>query len=231
MKSQPHRIIPFIVLLLTMVLMTADSQAILTPAQYFAKVSEKFSQIQDYQAQIRIAMEEHELEWSGSLIYKKPDKLRIDYEEPAEQVLVYDGEILIFYRPEYSTVFEQQISGQSSGTTALLPSGQELSLLRQNYSVAYLIGPEPAPLDEESEEMVVWLKFRANTTAEGFRELEIAIGEDGFYRRVLAKALNQTWEIDFTKVILNPGIPDQRFFYKYPANANVYPDFLFEDSG
>jgi outer membrane lipoprotein carrier protein len=228
MKSQPHRIIPSIVLLLTMVLMTADSQAILTPAQYFAKVSEKFSQIQDYQAQIRITMEEHELEWSGSLIYKKPDKLRIDYEEPAEQVLVYDGETLIFYRPEYSTVFEQRISG---GTTALLPSGQELSLLRQNYSVAYLIGPEQAPLDEESEEMVVWLKFRANTTAEGFREMEIAIGEDGFYRRVLAKALNQTWEIDFTNVILNPGIPDQRFFYKYPANANVYPDFLFEDSG
>ena len=104
------------------------------------------------------------------------------------------------------------------------------SSFARNYSVAYLIGPDPVPLDEGSKEMVVKLKFRANSTAESFRELEIAFSKDGFYRRVKGRTLNQSWTIDFTNVVINPGIPDPRFDYRYPANANVYQDFLFGSS-
>jgi len=206
----------------------AQPQNLLTPVDFFSRVSKAFGRIQDYQAEIRIFMEEDEIEWRGSLLYKKPDMLRIDYTEPAEQVLVFNGEKLIFYRPEYSTVFEQAVQQRTDGSAGLLQTDEELSLLRDNYSVAYLVGPDPVPLEEDSEEMVIKLKFRANSTAENFRELEISFDENDFYRRVIGRTLNRTWQVDFTGVVINPGIPDPRFDYKYPANANVYDDFLFE---
>ena len=227
MNLSKIRIISLVFCLLCSAVITAQEQPILTPVQYFELVSEKFSKIRDYQADISITKDESEIEWKGNLIYKSPNKLRIDYKEPNEQVFVLNGETLMFYRPEYSTVFEQTIKNRSESSVLLMAGGQELSLLKENFNVGYLIGPDPVPLDDDSDEMVIKLKFSANTTAEGFKELEIAFSLDGFYRRVTGKTYNQTWTIEFTKVVINPGIPDPRFDYEPPANANVYTDFLF----
>ncbi len=227
MSLNKIRTISLVFCLLCSAVITAQEQPILTPVQYFELVSEKFGKIQDYQADITIKMDDSEIEWKGNLIYKSPNKLRIDYKEPNEQVLVFNGERLMFYRPEYSTVFEQTIKNRSDSSAVLMAGSRELSLLKENFNIGYLIGPDPVPLDEDSDEMVVKLKFSANTTTEGFKELEIAFSLDGFYRRVTGRTHNQTWTIEFTKVVINPGIPDPRFEYEPPANANVYTDFLY----
>ena len=204
------------------------SQELLTPSKFFEGVSGEFGDIRDYQANITIDQNDGEIIMSGTLIYKSPNKLRIDFTEPREQVLAMDGQILRIYIPMYSYVLEQPIKRSTNPSILFTGSEQELSYLKDNYNVAYLVGPDPVPLDEDSDEMVVKLKFQSHTTAEGFKQLEIAFSEQGMIRRVKGKTLNGNLVMDFTKIATNLNIPDARFDYKAPPNANVFNDFLFE---
>jgi outer membrane lipoprotein-sorting protein len=169
------------VLISALVLCTAvlGAQEFLTPARYFDEVSKKFGRIKDYQAVITIDQNDGELIMKGNLIYKSPNKLRIDFAEPREQVLSMDGELLTIYIPKYSYILEQKLKRRSQATIALMASTQELSYLKENYSIAYVVGPDPIPLDETSSERVIKLKFQSHSTVEGFRQLEISFTREG----------------------------------------------------
>lgn len=224
---QPKKIfiLPLILLFCVALL---PAQEFVTPADYFDRVSAAFGAIDDYRAVVTIDQNEGEPVMKGNLLYRNPNKLRIDFQEPREQVLAMDGEKLTIYIPRYSYILEQQLKRRSDATVALMASSQELSYLKENYRVAYVVGPDPVPLDEGSDEMVVKLKFRSRSSAEGFRQLEIAFREDGMIRRVVGEMSGKTLTMDFQDVQINTGIPEQRFEYEAPVHANVYKDFLFE---
>lgn len=222
-----------ILLLLFCVFGQAAAQEILTPSRYFEQISIRFGDIEDYRAEISIDQNEGEIVMEGTLYYKKPDKLRIDFTEPRDQVLAMDGEKLQIYIPEYSYILEQTLKRKGEAGIAAMASEQQLTYLSENYSVAYLIGPEPVPLEEESEggesdEMVIKLKFESHSTAEGFRQLEIAFSEDGLIRRVMGKTLKGSLVMDFEDIAVNINIPEAIFEYNAPPNANAFPNFLYE---
>ena len=79
-----------------------------------------------------------------------------------------------------------------------------------------------------SQEMVTKLKFQSLSSVEGFRELEIAVDEDDMIRRVIGRSGGKTLVMDYQNVETNLGLPDARFEYEAPANANVFRNFLFE---
>jgi outer membrane lipoprotein-sorting protein len=221
-------------LLLVLVFVTAycagigGAQEFLTPARYLDQVSGQFGRIKDYQAVISIDQNDGELIMKGNLIYKSPNKLRIDFAEPREQVLAMDGDLLTIYIPKYSYILEQKLKRRSQATIALMASTQELSYLKENYSVAYLVGPDPIPLDDSSSERVITIKFQSRSSVEGFRQLEISFTREGMIRRVKGWTINKTLVLDLLNVRINQNIPDARFDYESPVHANVYKDFLFE---
>jgi outer membrane lipoprotein-sorting protein len=221
-------------LLLVLVFVTAycagigGAQEFLTPARYLDQVSGQFGRIKDYQAVITIDQNDGELIMKGNLIYKSPNKLRIDFAEPREQVLAMDGDLLTIYIPKYSYILEQKLKRRSQATIALMASTQELSYLKENYSVAYLVGPDPIPLDDSSSERVITIKFQSRSSVEGFRQLEISFTREGMIRRVKGWTINKTLVLDLLNVRINQNIPDARFDYESPVHANVYKDFLFE---
>jgi outer membrane lipoprotein-sorting protein len=204
------------------------AQEFLTPARYFDQVSSQFGRIKDYQAVVTIDQNDGELTMKGNLIYKSPNKLRIDFAEPREQVLAMDGELLSIYIPKYSYILEQKLKRRRQATIALMASTQELSYLKENYSVAYLVGPDPIPLDDSSSERVITLKFQSHSSVEGFRQLEISFTQEGMIRRVKGSTINKTLVLDLQNVRINQNIPDARFDYEAPVHANVHKDFLFE---
>ncbi|HUV07182.1 MAG TPA: outer membrane lipoprotein carrier protein LolA, partial [Spirochaetia bacterium] len=75
---------------------------------------------------------------------------------------------------------------------------------------------------------VIKLKFQSLSSVTGFNELEISFTQEGMIRRVQGSTFNKTIVMSFTQIKLNQGIPDARFRYESPVNANVYKDFLFE---
>ena len=202
----------------------------MTAENYFDDISARYGKIQDFTASIVITR--GEMVMRGKLYYRNPNLLRIDFTEPEDyedQVLVTDGTLLTIYIPRYEVIMEQKLKRRSQAAVAGIASQEGLNILKKNYGVAYLTGPDLEPLDEGSKELVVKLKLSSRSTAEGFRQLVMAVGNNGLIRRITGITIGYEELIfDFIEISVNQNIPEARFKYDSPPYANVFKNFLFE---
>jgi len=122
-------------------------QEITTADEYFEKVSQIYGDITDYEATIIIMQGETIMQ--GVIYYKNPNLIKINFTEPAEQYLLVNSETLTIYIPEHSVILKQELPRRSEASLAAIANSQGLIYLRDNYKVAYVVGPEPVPLNEE----------------------------------------------------------------------------------
>lgn len=206
-----------------------QGQEILTAVNYLDSVAERYGGISDYIADITVTTSEEAM--SGTLYYRRPNLIRIDFAEPPDQVLVSNGTVLTVYVPRFDVVLQQALRPRSTDGSGLA-SDEGLELMRENYSVAYLESPDPVPLEEGSEEMVVKLKLDWRSTSEQYRQLTVSVTEDRLIRRIVGVTVEyQEVQFDFTNIRLNQNIPPARFEYDPPASANVFDSFLFDSEG
>ncbi|MDR0602385.1 MAG: outer membrane lipoprotein carrier protein LolA [Treponema sp.] len=206
-------------------------QEIITAERYLETVSERYGTVRDYEANIIIRSGNSEM--YGRVSHLSPSFLRIDFTSPAEQVIVFNGELLTVYLPQYRAVLNQEITQRRRPASgASLASSQGLSLLRRNYVPSFITGPDPVPLDSGSREMVVKLRLTRRSISEGFRELQLCIDpETRLIRRIEGKTIAEGQvQFDFSNIKVNQGIPEQRFIYDSPASANLYNNFIFRDA-
>ena len=208
------------------------SQEIITAERYLEMVSEQYGGIRDYEADIAIRSGSSNM--VGTVSHLSPSFLRIDFTRPSDQVIVFNGELLTVYLPEYRAVLSQSInqSRRSAATGASMASAQGLSMLRRNYVPSYDTGPNPVPLEANSREMVVKLRLTRRSVSEGFREIMLSINPDTkIIRRIEGRTIAEgEVRFDFSNIKTNQGIPEQRFIYDPPPNAGTYNNFLFRDS-
>ena len=220
----------FILILPVLMIIPAHSQEIITAERYLEMVSERYGSIKDYEAHIVIRSGSNEM--TGDLSYLAPSFLKIDFTVPADQVIVFNGELLTVYLPEYRAVLNQNITpSRRPSVGASLASAQGLALLRRNYVASFVIGPDPVPLDDKTREEVVKLRLARRNISEGFREIILSVNPGTrTIRRIegytIADGLVQ---FDFTNIRANQGIPEMRFIYDSPASAYVYNNFLFRE--
>src|SRR6056297_786977 len=229
MKQMKKRTIYLYALVLLATIMPTKllSQDILTAEQYFNAVSEHYGTIQDYQADITITKGEEVLE--GKIYYKTPNLLRINFTEPEDQVLVVDGIQMMLYLPLHHVLMRQEITRHSQASLETMVSEQGLKLLKQNYSVAFLDGPEPVPIVEGSDEMVRKLKLAWRTPGEGFRQIEMSVNKNMMIRRMVGITdAYENFQFDFIGIEPNQNIPDTRFLFEEPPSAYKVDNFLFE---
>ena len=204
-----------------------DQGRIVTANEFLNYVSAQYGSIDDYEANVTITKGKEKM--TGIIYYKTPSLLRINFDNPKEQVLVVDKEKLVIYIPKYRVIMQQKLKKKGGVSGAGMASKEGLKILKQNYTVAYLESPDFVPLDEGSEEMVKKLKFVWRTADEGFRQLIMSVGEDNLIRRMVCVTADYTeMQFDFKDIKTNEGIPDTRFEYDTPASANVFENFLFE---
>ena len=217
----------FICLIIFPVLFSAAQERIVTANEYLNFVSAQYGSIEDYEAKVTITKGKEKM--SGIIYYKTPSLLRINFDNPKEQVLVVDKEKLVIYIPKYRVIMQQKLKKKGGVSGAGMASREGLRILKRNYIVSYLESPDFVPLDEGSTEMVKKLKFVWRTADEGFRQLVMSVGEDNLIRRMVCVTADYTeMQFDFTDIRTNEGIPDTRFEYDSPASANVFENFLFE---
>jgi len=186
--------------------------------------------VADYSAKVAIQQGKSLME--GNLLYKNPNKLRIEFTSPSGQVISSDGKTLTVYLPRYNVAFTQELKKRSDAAIAAMASKQGLNLLKSSYSISYVTGPETVPLDGTAGEPVVKLKLTWRSGNQAFRQLELSVNQAGYIRRILGiTAAQQTIQFDFTAIKTNIGIPDTRFDYDSPPTANMIRNFLFEPEG
>ncbi|MDR2900825.1 MAG: outer membrane lipoprotein carrier protein LolA [Treponema sp.] len=206
-----------------------SAQEIITADRYLRSVGENYAGIADYEAKIAILSGTTNMH--GTISFRSPSLLRIDFIDPADQVIAFNGDVLTVYLPGSSATLSQTVSGSSAGG-ANLATPQGLILLTRNYNAAYVTGPDPEPIDAGSDEMVIKLRLTRRSVNEGFREIILSVNpETKLLRRIEGQtASNSTVKMDFTEIMINQGIPEQRFVYDSPSSANMYYNFLFNKS-
>ena len=220
----------FILLFVILIVSGAYSQEILTATDYFNQLANTYATIEDFQADVTITR--GGVVMTGVLFHKAPDRLRINFSNPEEQIIAFDGKRLVIYIPKYRVTMSQNVNARDQVTTgSSFVSREGLALLKRNYTVAYLESPNPVPLDRDvyRSELVIKLKLVWRSTEEGFRQIDISVGANGYIRRVVGiTPENDMIQFDFVNVSVNQNIPDIRFEYTMPPAANVFENFLFD---
>ena len=208
----------------------AFAQNITTASAYFKTISEYYGTIKDYEVDFEIKIEKNESR--GKLSFKAPNLIRMDYTNPEEQVICFNGDMLTIYIKEPAeAVLQQQVTPGSAGSATNLSTPQGLSLMSRYYTVAYETGQNPEPLEEGSDEMVVKLILTRKSASEAFRYIKLAINnETKLIRRIEAVTpKGEEFVFDFFDYVLNQDLSEQRFVYDAPSSANNYNNFLFTE--
>ena len=208
----------------------AFAQNITTASAYFKTVSEYYGTIKDYEVDFEIKIEKTES--AGKLSFKAPNLLRMDYTNPPEQVICFNGDILTIYIKEPAeAVLQQQVTMDGTNSASSLTTPQGLSLMSRYYTVAYETGQNPEPLEEGSDEMVVKLILTRKSASEAFRYIKLAINNDTkLIRRIEAVTpKGEEFIFNFFDYELNQNLSEQRFVYDAPSSANNYNNFLFSE--
>ena len=215
----------FTILLAAALVVTAYAQ-IVTAEDYLGRVADKYSGFSDYEANVAIRQGNSAMQ--GRLSHLRPQFLRIDFSVPSNQVIVFNGELLTIYLPEYSAILNQTVTGNRSGANMATAAG--LAMLRRSYAPAYISSPNPVPL-EESGEMVVKLRLTPRSGGQTYKEILLSIEPNSLIIRRMEgiSFAGVNIRFDFTNVKINQGIPEARFIYDSPASANMYNNFLFRD--
>ncbi len=204
------------------------AQNITTASAYFKTISEYYGSIKDYEVDFEIKVDKEES--AGKLSYKAPDLVRMDYTNPEEQVIVFNGDMLTIYLPGSNAILQQDVSTSGNNANSLA-TPQGLALLSRYYTVAYETSQNAEPLDEESDERVIKFMLTRKTASESFRSIKICVNEQTkLIRRVEAVTpKGENFIFDFYDYKLNQNITDQRFIYDAPSSANNYNNFLFSE--
>jgi outer membrane lipoprotein-sorting protein len=206
----------------------AAAQEIITASQYFDQVAERYSKVEDYQAKIAISTGKDVM--VGTIAFKAPSLLRVDFADPPDQVISFDGQTLTVYIPSYHAILSQSAAGKAGAGAASLASREGLKMMKRNYGVAFEKDPTPVPLEDSGGEKAVVLVLTRSTVAEGFKTIKLYVAPDTkLIRRMEGWTLSgDRLRFDFTGIATNTGIPASRFLYDSPASANVYNNFLFK---
>ena len=206
------------------------AQNITTASAYFKTISEYYGTIKDYEVDFEIKIEKTES--AGKLSFKAPNLLRMDYTNPPEQVICFNGDMLTIYIKEPDeAVLQQQVSPDGTNSATSLTTPQGLSLMSRYYTVAYETGQNAEPLEEGSDEMVVKLILTRKSASEAFRYIKLAINDETkLIRRIEAVTpKGEEFVFNFFDYVLNQNLSEQRFVYDAPSSANNYNNFLFTE--
>ena len=209
-------------------LTSAFCQSVVTANDFFNNVSNNYSNIQQFEADVEMTTSSSQKPMTGKISLKRPEMLRIDFVEPKEQVILFNGDDLVIYLPGSSAVLKQSV--ESDGATSASAT-QGLSLFKRYYTISYEVGQDPVPLDDMSDEMVVNLILYRRTSSEAFSSILISVNpHDLLIRRVVAtNPQNEKFTLDITNYNLNVNLNPQRFLYDPPSSANEYNNFLFSE--
>jgi len=203
----------------------AQSSDLVSAEKFFSSLSASFGAVKDYEANLTIT--QGKTVSRGRISYKSPVFLFIRFDDSANQVICFDGEKLTVYLPSEQVVLQQSYKKKTPSQIEALATAQGLSLMQRNYSIAYLTGPAPVPLEDGSKEMVVKLKLVSRGTS-SYSQIILSVGGAAVRRVEGTLATGDKVVMDFTGMRTNQGVPASRFAYDPPPYANVIQDWLFD---
>jgi outer membrane lipoprotein carrier protein len=151
----------------------------------------------------------------GTILFKKPGRMRWDYSPPDPQLIVSDGETLWYYRQEQKQVFVRGLGSVFASQTPLLFLFGEGRLADQ-----FLW--EEKELTADGEGMYL-LEMTPRSETPDLVALTLAVRERDFSiaATVLTDAFGNVTRLDFSEEQENQGLEEAPFTFKIPAGSEV----------
>ena len=147
----------------------------------------------------------------GTVSFRKPGRMRWEFETPEKQTIVSDGETLYSYDPDLNQVVEtplKQALKSSSATSFLLGIGN----INRDFKAAFASPPTPTGLID--------LILDAKT---GGYKIEVGLDQKTYnlMKLTLTDQLGDVTKIDFSEIHDNVALPDSIFAFKAPPGADI----------
>lgn len=142
---------------------------------------------------------------SGQMQVRRPDQLRWQTREPFQYLVVTDGETLWRYDADLEQANREPFRGELADAPGLILGGDP-DRIQQQYRIS-----------RDGEVFVL----EPRTADALFQSLRLSWEGDELRRMTLVDRLDQTTEIEFSDVQLNPTLPETRFSFEPPPGTDV----------
>jgi outer membrane lipoprotein carrier protein len=203
----------------------ADSQTAsqLAPRELAARIQARFDATRDFSADfsqsytggvLRVRATER-----GTVVIKKPGRMRWEYEEPENKLFVSDGSKMYYYVPADRQVVVSRVPAADEATTAVLFLVGKGDLARDFTAEYTTVRDAPAGTvalrlsPKQSERDYDWLSVVVDERSLAFRMLVVGDAQGG------------TSTFTFTKLKENSNPPDSTFTFRVPRGADVLERF------
>ena len=182
------------------------------------RLQKKYDTIRDFSADFVQRYEGGALrrtrEERGTLLVKKPGKMRWNYKQPEEKLFVSNGVRFYQYVPADRQVMVADAPDESQPAMAFLAGKGRLT---RDFNVSFATGQAARATDRWT------LHLEPKTPQAEFDWLEIAASRDGLVLRTLVVAEKQGSRSTFTfsNFKENPGLADKDFEFAIPKGVEV----------
>ena len=149
---------------------------------------------------------------SGRMLMRKPGKFRWDYQTPAEQVIVADGERLWAYDVDLAQVTVRKLDQALSSTPLALLSGA--APIEETFTVNGV----------HSRDGLDWYELTPKQPQPEFRLLRVAFRGDALISLELEDSFGQRTRLDFQKLERNPTLDPTLLKFTPPPGVDVVGD-------
>ena len=149
---------------------------------------------------------------SGQMLMRKPGKFRWDYQTPAEQVIVADGERLWAYDVDLAQVTVRKLDQALSSTPLALLSGA--APIEEAFTVGSV----------RRQDGLEWYELTPKQPQPEFRLLRVAFRGEALISLELEDNFGQRTRLDFQKLERNPAFDPALLKFTPPPGVDVVGD-------
>ncbi|MGD8976632.1 MAG: outer membrane lipoprotein chaperone LolA [Gammaproteobacteria bacterium] len=145
----------------------------------------------------------------GRFYLKRPGRFRWDYQEPAEQLVVSDGERIWMFDRDLDQVTVRPVDESLRGTPAMLLSGE--ASLDESFAV----------IGSRREDGIQYVTLEPRQASPEFESLTVGLAEGEIVSMELLDGIGQRSLIEFSDLRRDPPLDDELFRFEPPPGVDV----------
>ncbi len=185
-------------------------------------MSERFKSINDYTADF--VWINGDVHYSGEIQYKKPDKIFLNFNEPRDQKIISNGNVLYIYIPYLKVVCQQSLGEDTESPILSTTSESGLSKLFEEYSFSFY---DTSTLQPFGNTKAYHLKLVQKSPKVGFKTMDFWVSENGLILQSNGISPNNVEvSLSFSNIKLNVELPDYVFDFEIPVDAQIIRNII-----
>ena len=152
---------------------------------------------------------------SGEVLFKKPGRMRWNYNKPEQKMFVSNGDLLWLYEPEDKQAFKQDLKGSQLPAALAFLMGK--GRLEDQFDIEF------APTLSYGRPGDYRLSLKPKQAQSNYKAIYFIVDPDTFHVRqtVLIDSQGNINDVTFTNMQINNKLADTSFQWKPPAGVRV----------